>query len=239
MIQTNNNEKNVVRAMDARIRDFKYKILIFISLILMYILYPFLSDSFARVEQLNADFEQLSQKHERLLIEKSDIDSDYSVVKYVETNKVDVIRCINENKCENLNLPGMRLDSRIGIIKSYLSLNKYEWEKMSYDQKAVLRNIVDYLLVDSQYSKPNWQMNIIAFWVPTIVSREMSLYRLPITMNIEFDNNNALFSFIKNIEKKIDTRYSLLQKITAVNYDIVNYQQKQVVNITIDTYFYK
>ncbi|MFZ5341800.1 MAG: hypothetical protein ACOZBL_04620, partial [Patescibacteria group bacterium] len=76
MIQTNNNEKNVVRAMDARIRDFKYKILIFISLILMYILYPFLSDSFARVEQLNADFEQLSQKHERLLIEKSDIDSD-------------------------------------------------------------------------------------------------------------------------------------------------------------------
>lgn len=235
----NNNEKNVVRGMDSRIRDFKFKILIFVFMILMYILYPFLSDSFAQIQKLTSENETLTQKSASLEIEKSNVESDFNVIKYVEKNKMDVVNCLNNNTCWNISIPWIRFDSKVNVVKSYLSLVKYDWEKMSYDQKTILRNILDYLIIDSERGFENWKINIIAFGVPTLVSKDMDLYRLPITINIEFNDNNSLFSFIKNIEKRVDTRYSMLQKITAMNYDIVNYQQKQMVNITIDTYFYK
>ena len=61
---------------------------------------------------------------------------------------------------------------------------------------------------------------------------------LDITLNMEFDHKRNLISFLKNIEDKVFKELPVLYVIESLNYDIVNYTERQWVNIAATVYYF-
>ncbi len=109
---------------------------------------------------------------------------------------------------------------------------------MDFDQKRILANI-DMFLLKNNLSSSNGEVQTITFASSQPVDKSIWLYKVPITLTIDFNDNKALLSFIQNIERKIFLDNPMLYKILSVNYDITKYNEIQSVTLTIEAYFYK
>ena len=116
---------------------------------------------------------------------------------------------------------------------------------MPVDEKKILTNINEYLTKKTstsptvKTSSRNGFLNSITIGDP--VDEWWVLSSVPIRINITFINKDSLLSFIDNVEKNVldDPEYRILYKLDEVSYDIVNYSDKQQVDILMNAYFVK
>jgi hypothetical protein len=55
---------------------------------------------------------------------------------------------------------------------------------------------------------------------------------------MEFDHKRNLISFLENLEDKVFKELPVLYVISNINYDIVNYTERQAVNIVTKIYYF-
>ena len=114
---------------------------------------------------------------------------------------------------------------------------------MIVNEKLILANINEYLIRNIQnwdFTKnKNWVIDRISIWDPA--KYDSNLYSVPVRLNISFENKDYLLSFISNVERKIlvNQDYRILYKIDQVSYDVVDYNDKQNVDIVLIAYYYQ
>jgi hypothetical protein len=67
------------------------------------------------------------------------------------------------------------------------------------------------------------------------------LYSIPIRLQASFENKDHLLSFIENVDKNVleSKSYRILYKIDEIGYDIMEYDQEQLVDIKIHAFYYQ
>lgn len=143
--------------------------------------------------------------------------------------------CINERKCDNIK---PKLMENLPFFRTYIILSSLEAQKMDFNQKALLKSILEHVM-----KVPGWTGDIgnlltVSFWAVEILDEESYLYKLPISMEIEFENKQNFLVFMKNVEQSINFLIPMVYRIAWMNYDIVNYNLKQTVSVELYAYFY-
>lgn len=145
-----------------------------------------------------------------------------------------LINCLNNDVCESID---ERLMDNIKFLRVFMMMNYLWWEKMSFDQKTILRSIYEFLNMESWW-RSNWTLQWITFSEPKIINEEYKIKVLSITMSMEFDHKRNLISFLDNTEDKVFVALPVLYVIDSINYDIVNYTERQAVNIWMNIYYF-
>lgn len=223
----------------------KHKIFVFSLLLFGYFLYWYYSD--LNTEKLYTKSELDSKiELEKDIQRKIDISiQKKSDISFIENNIDNVLDCFNsptssnilDVKCENF---PPSFSGKEQVVRNYLMMTWLSIEKMDFDQKQLLHNIVDGLLVDFN-TKQSIVSNIwsISFWDLWLVDKDINLYKLRVDMQLNFSNAFNFLKFVNNIEKNIDKNNRILYKIISLDYDIVNHLQPQIVKVSLYSYFYK
>jgi hypothetical protein len=105
---------------------------------------------------------------------------------------------------------------------------------MEVNEKTLLKNINEYLLGKSVSSVEN-----ISLGKSELV--EGNLYSLPITLRVEFADKDKLFAFIDRVDKQIPNTEAVrvLYKLDEVSYDIMNYNDVQTVDLSLQAFYYQ
>lgn len=233
-INANNvNNQNPIQAENLKIKNLKYKFFIFIILVLIYIFWWYFLNSFEKVKILNSDLYDLKSNIKIVDTQIIEWNLINNFASNIEKNKKESVNCINNNlQCDILWISWTNIYLK-QITKNYLRLNKLIQMKMDFDQKFILRNMIENLL------KNSWQLSIINFWMPVLWWDNSNIYILPISISVDFENKEKLLEFLNKIENKVDIWENIYLKIDTLNYNIVDYTKKQTVNIWMTSYFYK
>jgi hypothetical protein len=83
------------------------------------------------------------------------------------------------------------------------------------------------------------KINSISIWKPTVVVSQ--LYSIPIRLQASFINKDYLLAFIENVDKNVleSKSYRILYKIDEINYNIMEYDQEQLVDIKMNAFYYQ
>lgn len=145
-----------------------------------------------------------------------------------------LIRCLNDDKCEGID--EVILDE-IKFLRVFMMMNYLGWEKMSFDQKTLLRSINEFLN-KTPWWLTNWSIQEITFWKPLTLSEEYLIKSLKVVISMEFDHKRNLISFLENLENKVFKELPVLYVVNNINYDIVNYTERQAINIATTVYYF-
>lgn len=145
-----------------------------------------------------------------------------------------LINCLNNEVCEVID---ERLMDNIKFLRIFMMMNYLWWEKMSFDQKTILRSIYEFLNKEPWW-RTNWTLQWITFLEPTMINEEYKINALNISMSMEFDHKRDLISFLENTEDKVFVALPVLYVVDTINYDIVNYTERQAVNIWMKIYYF-
>ncbi len=163
--------------------------------------------------------------------------SEQKVVTWMNTkgNADKILACLNNDQCSAL--PDA-LKRNLSLLRTYMVVDELKVKKMDFDQKLFLKNINEFLLRNSNGTM-NGKLLSITFWEPKVLNAKEKVYKLPLTMRIEFEHKSRVLSFLRNVEKRVTFASPIYYTIDAMNYDIVNYGTKQQVDVTMNAYFYQ
>lgn len=162
------------------------------------------------------------------------IEKDLVVLLSDDEKQNTLIKCLNNNQCDDISPVIM---GEIKFLRVFMMMNYLGWEKMEFDQKTLLRSINEFLN-KTPWGLTNWSIQWINFWSPSTVSEEYEIKTLDVTINMEFDHKRNLISFLENLEDKVFKELPVLYVISNINYDIVNYTERQAVNIVTKIYYF-
>ncbi len=220
----------------------RYKVYSIILLLLIFVLwYNYLFPNFDKFQNKRIELSDMELQALNFENKKNQYDANKWLVDKIWQVESQVVTCLNELKwCKEL--PNT-IQQNFGIVRSYLLLGEMKNHKMDLDEKAIIANIDSFLLKKDPFnensSTMNGILNKISIWDKE--QFEQSLYFVPIELNITFANRDWLLSFIDNVEKKIPIEKDLrmLYKIDNINYDVVNSNETQDVDIYMYLYFYE
>lgn len=66
---------------------------------------------------------------------------------------------------------------------------------------------------------------------------EYKLFKVPITLDVTYQVNNDFMKFLHNLETKVSPNLPVMWRVSAMNYDIVNYLDSQDVSMSAEIYF--
>lgn len=183
----------------------------------------------SNIEKVEEDIEA-----EELEIQKTQIEKE--VVKHLSnaTKQQTLINCLNYDVCSNIS---EALIKELDFLRVFLTIWWLSAEKMTFNQKDVLRSMNEYMLM-SPTGELYWNLNSINFaWVNT-VNDTFKLNRLRVSMNIEFSNVDSLYEFLDNVENKVFTELPMMYVIERMTYDIQNYDQPQIIWVDVSLYYF-
>lgn len=236
----------------------RYKVYLFFLGIFLFVFWPVLTTAVEETRwvwafsfSLTSPLDIFTERGEwGLLFELDEIDiSVKEVEEEIESVKVEkkvvtllseqekqntLINCLNNQICEVID---ERLMNNIKFLRIFMMMNYLWWEKMSFDQKIILRSINEFLNKEPWW-RSNWTLQWISFWEPKLINEEYKIKALDVTMNMEFDHKRNLISFLENTEDKVFVTLPVLYVIDTINYDIVNYTESQAVNIWMKIYYF-
>lgn len=154
---------------------------------------------------------------------------DLVVLKDVNAQKAAVVTCLSTKGCGTL---PESLRSVVPQVRAFLQLQRNTETKMAFDQKKILANINEYLLKGNG-SQSNGVVTSISFGNLAPMVGVENVVQVPITLTIDFSDKDGLLSFVYNVENTLSPQYPMLYKINSINYDIVKYQQNQMVTIEL------
>lgn len=183
------------------------------------------------LESIKAEVKDFWNKQQKL---QADIDLSLKIENWEKA----ILECINDQQwCEQID---PEIKKNFSEAVSYLQANSLTSEKMTVDEKMILKNINEYLTKENfTGSAKNWEINNIGIWDPT--EFKDNLYYVSVYLNITFENKDTLLSFIHNIERKINpqTDLRILYKIDEISYDLMSYEEEQNVDIYLKAFYYK
>lgn len=234
---SNNTTKNLYssekidnKEFDKQFKSFKYKFWIFLLFLFAYLFYIyFLWGSIAKVSNLKNSIKEFENKKENVEMQIDKIDNKLKLVKKANNQKDQLVDCINSDRCEDIST---ELDNKKDFFKAYFLSSEVSDTKSSFDQKLLLKNIYEFLLW------ANEKINIISFGGLSLENFDKGIYKLPITLNVDFESKESFLNFLEKIENKIDLDMPVYYKIDSVNYDVMNYKKAQTVNVSMSAFFY-
>lgn len=226
----------------SRVVSLKYKLYLFLVVVWLYIsVFNFVLPAWDKLGDTKISLKTLQTKIAEFDTRKKALEKDRDFINNIESNKEIIVSCLNENQnCPQIN-SWLRKD--FSIVRSYLQIGDLSSKKMVVNEKYILANINEYLIRNMQdgdvTNSRNWSIDRISIWEP--VKFEWKLYYVPVRLNVSFENKDYLLDFISNVERKIlaDKDYRVLYKIDQVSYDIVEYQDKQDVDVVLVAYYYQ
>jgi len=227
-------DAKVARHEAQKVTNLKYKTFILVIFIFCWFWWGNFQDSITEVNSLKEDDSALQQKLDDINKESEKVKANENMIKYIDENNQKVVNCINSYwmKCKDTQLVNIQ------EARNYLLMSPNTSLKMDFDQKKILANIDKYLLI-SNGSTVNGNVEVITFAWAQAIDKSLWLYKVSITLTIDFKDDKSLLSFIQNTERRIFMDNTMLYKIISVSYDIVKYQENQSVTITLEAYFYK
>lgn len=230
-------DDNQVLITTSRVVSIRYRIY-FIVLLLVLVVFgnSILLPTWDKFQSTQTQVSDINLQISSFATKKLQSDADQKLIQKIEAQQSAIISCLNtRTDCASID-PALR--TNFSFARSYIQLNNLTDPKMFVNEKILLANINEYLLRDPQTKTKNGLINKIAIGEPKQFF--WNLYYVPLKLNITFDTKDALLSFIDNVEKRVlsDENYRVLYKIDKVNYDIVNYANKQPVDIDLNAYYY-
>lgn len=149
-----------------------------------------------------------------------------------------IVDCIN--KWENCDMLSEEVQSNTWLAKAYLLTNGMNKTKMDVDERKIIESIDTYLVKLEPFlnnSSVNGTISRISIWDKT---NDWWLYKVPVQVDITFDDKSYLLSFIDNIEKYVpeDDTVRIMYKIDKISYDIINSDEVQDTSIYMNLYYY-
>ena len=234
-----------IRVVTAKYKVYIVLLAIFIfALLISYI--PNAKDSY-KLSMNSYDQVKMQLNNVKRDIEDAKVDMNYlfDIVK----NEKALKECLNSDRwCSSL--PEWWLstwnDSKLSSLVplSYLQMHSLYNKKMPVDEKAVLKNLNEYLIKQDISWNDRWrvwEILRIEIWDPEYVNWwDEHFLQVPVDVEIEFTTVDDLIGFLYNVEKRLidNTADRILYKIQAVSYDVVSKDEPQVTDISMIAYYY-
>lgn len=221
-----------------QVAEIKYKIYAFILLLVLIRFWWVLQHSIAKHDTLVNDLNQTTNEIDLLDVKIKTDQSNQKILTIAKEEYNQIVECINKRICVWATT-NKEITKNLNNLRTFYLTNKLEANKMSLDQKLVLKAIDDYLL--KKDGNTFGQIQSITYWDPVNVNDDKSIYKLPINVQIEFFNKDQFIDFILNTEKYIDPalKYRVLFKIVSMNYNIANYENLQKVTMLMEVFYYR
>jgi hypothetical protein len=218
-----------------KIKEAKRKLVVLIVLLLAYfVVYPYFTQISSEVESLEVQVKTLENKVNKLTEEKHKLEEVKKMITYINNpeNKKKIAACLNQKK--KFSECGIDLTSYDEyVIKSYFMFHKFpKTEKMDYDQKKLIKDIIYYL-------QNRGQLNIINFGDVKQLPKVKDVYVVPITLSVDFQNYRKFLDFLDTIENKVNLSERDLFIIKNLSYNILKYKEPQTITINMDALFYR
>jgi hypothetical protein len=142
--------------------------------------------------------------------------------------------CVNEKLCNDIK---PKLMENLPFFRTYIILSSLESPKMDFDQKVIIKSVLEYLLMSPE-GTGNGKLLWIQFGSVSVLDDEHHLYKLPFSLEVEFANKQNFLSFLTNVEQKINFLLPIVYKIEWLNYSIVEYKFEQTVKVDMIAYYY-
>ena len=241
-IQEEKKEEEQITISTARVSSIKYRlyVLIFLALIIVWI-FDYILPNREKTQSLQNTINEKQQQITSFLQKQSQYDKDKDLIWLIEIHENRIISCVN-HKIWCAEIPqGIR--DNFWFARSYLQLNNLHDPKMEINEKIILANINEFLLKKISQNNDNQpkigKINSISIWKPTVVVSQ--LYSIPIRLQASFINKDYLLAFIENVDKNVleSKSYRILYKIDEINYNIMEYDQEQLVDIKMNAFYYQ
>jgi len=226
----------------ARVYSIKYRlyVLIFLALIVVWIV-DYVLPSREKVLNLQSTIADKEQQIVSFLQKESQYQKDKDLISSIEIQESKIISCVNYKVwCQDI---PQEIRDNFWFARSYLQLNNLHDPKMEINEKILLANINEFLLKrigqNNEWSARIWKLTSISFWESKVVVSQ--LYSVPIKLQASFTNKDDLLSFIENVDKNVleSKSYRILYKIDEINYNIMQYDQEQLVDIKMNAFYYQ
>lgn len=263
-VDTNQLDQQLLEQKQRRIHDVKYKVYLLILLVGRYALWPMFISTLESVRWADALGIILSSSDTPLLERFTDATGEWGMRNEIATldtqiqetqekiqqskteqtiiNRMDtpansekILACLNNDECSDL---PPALQKNLPLLRTYMIVDELESKKMDFDQKLLLQNINEFLLKNVNGTK-NGSLLSITFGEPKLLNPKERVYKLPLTLKVEFEHKTRVLSFLRNVEKRVTLTSPIYYTIESMNYDIVNYGTRQQVDITMNAYFYQ
>lgn len=228
---------------DEKIKKVKVKLFVFLLIVAVVIIRPYLLDSFKKIDDMNNYIWTLDQKINTLDTQLQKAKRYNNIAIASDESQDAIIWCyfaskdnqkkIDKEVCSELE-KNDEIKNNLNVIRNYYLMTWMNLDKMDYDQKLILESIDQFLLSHNK----DW-LNIVSFWSPNLVDFESWLYELPVSISVDFNNDAWLISFIDNVERVVKIDYPVIFSIDSLNYDILKHEETQTANLTLKIYFYQ
>ena len=225
----------VSRIVQVRYRFYAVWVLLLILIVLFKLFLPALDKYDAKkaeVANLNSELESLENRERQY-------QESIWFVESVNKNAEQIVECINKwESCQEL---PKKIQDQLWLTKSYLLTKNLDSEKMDVNERKIIENIDMFLLKLEPFSNNsfvNGTISKISIWDKENVDW---LYKVPVQIDITFDDKEYLLAFINNIEKYVpeDDSVRVLYKIDKITYDVVNSDEPQDTTIYMNLYYYE
>lgn len=140
-----------------------------------------------------------------------------------------ITNCLNVHECDEI---PEKLLPYLWLFRIYLLINDLEYKKMDFNQKLILKNINTFLI-----GQDGGVLSSISFWDVSVVNETYNIHLLPISLVVDFESREILMSFLHNLEERIQMMIPVFYRIKSMNYNIVNYEDTQQINVQLDAYY--
>ena len=236
----------------SRIRVVTAKYKVYIVLLAIFIFALLISYIPNTKDDYKSHMDSYDQVKTQLTNVKRDIENAKADTNYlfdIVSNEKALKECLNSDRgCSSLpewwlsTWNDFKLSSLVPL--SYLQMHSLYNKKMPVDEKAVLKNLNEYLIKQDISGNDRWRVGEILrieIWDPEYVNWwDEHFLQVPVDVEIEFTTVDDLIGFLYNVEKRLidNTEDRILYKIQAVSYDVVSKDEPQVTDVSMIAYYY-
>ena len=236
----------------SRIRVVTAKYKVYIVLLAIFIFALLISYIPNTKDDYKSHMDSYDQVKTQLTNVKRDIENAKADMNYlfdIVSNEKALKECLNSDRgCSSLpewwlsTWNDFKLSSLVPL--SYLQMHSLYNKKMPVDEKAVLKNLNEYLIKQDISGNDRWRVGEILrieIWDPEYVNWwDEHFLQVPVDVEIEFTTVDDLIGFLYNVEKRLidNTEDRILYKIQAVSYDVVSKDEPQVTDVSMIAYYY-
>ncbi len=229
---------------EIRFDNVKYKIYTLIIISAMIISYGMVVSAFQESSSKWNQGNEISKTIEKRIDDQRDYQETTEFIKKIEASKLAIISCFNIDKsCSELPEEIMKQKQ---AVKWYVQIGSLEREKMDIDEGKILKSINEFLLESSLSSIEERTYNGVVTNITIGEKNELEnhIIQAPINLTITFNSQNNLVDFLTNLEDRIfysqanGLNDSILYEVQQINYDIVNYDEAQDVEVILNVYAY-
>lgn len=224
----------------SRIVQVRYRFYaVWVFLLILIVLFRLFLPTLDKYDAKKAELATLKTNLESLENRERQYEESIWFVESINKNAEQIVDCINKwESCQEL---PKDVQDQLWLAKSYLLTKNLDNAKMDVDERKIIENIDMFLLKLEPFSNNsfvNGTLYKISIWDKESVDW---LYKVPVQLDITFDDKESLLAFINNIEKYVpeDESVRVLYKIDKITYDVVNSDEPQDTTIYMNLYYYE